>query len=997
MRLMTLGGLGLEGAGDGPRKPLLLSVYLAFEGAQERRHLAELFWRDAKDPMACLRVALARLRATREDLVRRDGSLLWTAVRTDAQDLVEELERGSDAWIDAYRGPFLHGVGSHALGVELDEWILRTREYLAGRARLGLLRFAEGAVARGERDVARRLSERAVSLAPLEELEPDQLPRLHAVLVSASSPWADRVAGLAAEYGLEPLQPEARSVRHGRPFGVDGAGPGVASAAGAAFVGRADELRELHALLLNPRCRLLTLHGGGGTGKTRLAQEAARRVADQDRYADGVHLVDLTDLVDPASVPDRIAQALGLVVQARGDEADQVAALLGERHALIVLDNFEHVLAATDAVATLLRRCPNVDVLVTSRARLGLAGEWTLAVGGLGLPDDGAATMRQTRSSDAVRLFELRAQRHDRTFALGEGDMDAVRRICRRLDGSPLGLELAAARVRAVPLRDLADDLERGVDLLEDGGSDLPVRHRGLRAAFEHSWDLLDERDRAALRRLSTFRGGFRREAASAVAGVTLPSLARLVDASMLRLDDDGRYQRHPFLYEFSEGKLDEHPEEKTRVRERHGHHVLGWLRSTFPEMAGGPRARLALDLVHQEEANIAAAWRWGLETGAWQELYEALPSLATYAEFRARFHYVHALADEIIARVTPSDPVRARLCGMAHGARGFSVFRAGDPQRVVDDGARAHELLPPYDPRDEGLVCAHWWASHCGSVGEKVRGEAELSSDHARRALRVAEEALAVDETASARRVHAVMAGVNHHMLALADLQTGDLERAGAHDEASRRSFRAADSHAEMYADHTRGQLLLDRGDPRGAERVLRHGIEVGRWVGNPIETANVLAVLARAALAVGDLEGAKTHADEALGIARDVGDVWLATPTLALQATIAARRGRHEKAGVFRSRAWALAEAYGLHGVAAEAVVGRAHAAAAQGDEEEAARLLRFVSDFEFAPAAARAEARRAFDSLGVPVSSSEARLDEVRRAMAADPASSLGPQRG
>lgn len=977
MHLRTLGGLGLAAGPDARRKPLLVLTYLAVEGTQSRRHVAELFWRDAKDPAASLRVALSQLRAIDDGLVRSEQGRIGTAVRTDAHDLVDGLERGDTQRLDLYEGPFLHGVDGRGVGPQLEEWIVATREYVAARIRHSTLMLAEQRLRDGDRSGARELVERMVNLAPLEELDPERIPRVHALLKRTGSPLAPRVAALARDYGMALARP------------ADGADDGDrarerGTVVPAGFVGRAAELAQVEDRLADPDGRLVTILGGAGAGKTRLAQEVASRLHGAPRYADGVHLVDLADVADPAAVPDRIARTLGMVLQAR-DETEQLTEMLADRRALLVLDNFEHLMPARDVVVEILRRCPGVDLLVTSRESLRLAQEWSLVLRGLRYPDAAAPQESDPTAYDAVRLFLLRTRRGRGADLASGDDMASVVRICRAVAGVPLGLELAATWTRALALTDLADELDGSLELLELGADDLPARHRGLRAAFDHSWALLGERERRALRRLAVFRGGFSRQAASAVAEVSVPVLARLVDASLLSLDDHGRYRRHPFLLAFTEEKLSEDPDEEADVRARHGRYVLDLVARLLPEVVGGPDTRAAFDTLEREEADIVAAWEWALEAGEWDRLLHPMPTFAAYDEYRGRFHFGHDLAARIVARVEPDDPSSARLLCLAYAMRGYSLFRAGDPASVLADAREAQARLPPFDVHDRGSVITHWLAWHCSSVGAVVMGDVERNATYARRALAVAEAALASDLAEPDRRVYTFLAGVNRQLLVYAALQAGDLEAAERDIEASRVLFDSIDSHATTYAMHTHGQLLLAKGAYGEAAEVLREGLARVREVRKPTEAANILAVLAQAEYGRGRLAEAEAVCDEAIRIASDVGEVWLTTSSLALKGRLALAREARTEAATWFARSFAVAERHGLLGFGMAAVEGRAEHLAERGRVDEAARLLRFVAAFEHTPDWIRAVARERLDALGVEEASDDAiTLDELRAAM-------------
>ena len=275
------------------------------------------------------------------------------------------------------------------------------------------------------------------------------------------------------------------------------------------FLGRGAELADIAALLVRDDVRIVTLTGPGGTGKTRLALQAAASAADA--FPGGVWWVPLAPLRDPALVIESAAQALG----ASGDLAEHI----GERTLLLLLDNFEHLTAAAGDLSPLLHKCPNVVLLVTSRESLHLAGEHEYAVDPL-------------EPSQSVELFLTRALAVKRDFAAG----DEVAEICARLDHLPLAIELAAARVKILSLRALLERLEQRLPVLAGGARDLPERQRTLRATIEWSHELLTDDERRMFARLAVFRGGCTLESAEAVAGADLDTLQSLVDKSLVRL-----------------------------------------------------------------------------------------------------------------------------------------------------------------------------------------------------------------------------------------------------------------------------------------------------------------------------------------------------------------------------------------------------------------------------------------------------------------------------
>src|SRR5947209_7039307 len=339
------------------------------------------------------------------------------------------------------------------------------------------------------------------------------------------------------------------------------------------FVGRASELDEIDRLLGDHNCRLLTLVGPGGAGKTRLALEAAARRIE--RYAHGVHFVPLVSVASPEFLAPAVAESIQFAVDGAhsGFSAQQqLLDYLSERSTLLVLDNFEHLVDGTNLIGDIIERAPRVELLATSRERLNMQSEWVLDVHGLGLADNGNG------DSGALRLFVERARRVEPAFSLDDQRAE-VHRICTLVEGLPLGIELAASWVSMLSCAQIAAEIEQNIDFLATSMRDVPERHRSLRAAFDQSWTLLSGRQQDALARLSVLRGDFDRAAASAVAGADLRLLSDLVSKSLVRRSDFGRYELHELVRQYSVEKLAaESSDALAGTRERHSRHYLGAL-----------------------------------------------------------------------------------------------------------------------------------------------------------------------------------------------------------------------------------------------------------------------------------------------------------------------------------------------------------------------------------------------------------------------------------
>src|SRR5919206_1911528 len=371
------------------------------------------------------------------------------------------------------------------------------------------------------------------------------------------------------------------------------------------FVGRALELEAIERLLEDPDCRLLTLVGPGGAGKTRLALEAAARRVD--RYPHGVHFVPLASVVSPEFLAPALAESIQFAVDGAhsGFSAqDQLLDYLSERSTLLVLDNFEHLVEGSGFLSKVIERAANVELLITSRERLNLQSEWAFDVEGLGLAKD------EKGSASAVRLFVERATQVEPNFALDDAGYSQAARICRLVDGMPLGIQLAASWVSVLSGAEIADEIEANIDFLATSMRDVPERHRSLRAAIDQSWRLLTAEQRSAFSRLSVFRGSFDRSAAVAVTGANLRLLHELVGKSLLRRPDFGRFELHELLRQYAAEQLRLYPAEEADARERHAHHYAAMLLERQTALMG-PEVAVARDELRGELDNLRAAADW--------------------------------------------------------------------------------------------------------------------------------------------------------------------------------------------------------------------------------------------------------------------------------------------------------------------------------------------------------------------------------------------------
>ena len=567
MRLRTLGELRLEGQVKRRPKPLLLLAYLALEGKQARGHLAELFWPGSSDARNRLSVTLKRLRAETPGAFEADGDHVWTELRTDAQELMEALSRADTEGVrELYAGPFMDALDV-PMGLEVEEWVFGTREHLADRVRQHCLERATSLAARGDFDRAAAAAEDAVQVRGATIPTADQLTLLADLLQAGAEDRSAGVRRLAAQEGIEiacAASAEAARTRLRAPDGATAADNNLPMAR-SSFVGRERELAGIAELLDRAGARIVTIHGHGGSGKSRLAVEVGRERL-RAVGVDGVYLVRLTGVTSGEAILAAIAGTVGAPPQASRPLIERVAAALAGRQVVLILDDFEHLVEDASVLDDLMGASPELRMIVTSRRRLELEQEFVWQLGGLTV----SGASGDESASDAVRLFTERARRTRADLVLGAQELPDVLEVCRQVEGSPLAIELAAVWVRSMSVSDIRTAITDSLDALGSPARNVASGHRTMRAVFDRSWGLLGRDQREALERLAVFRGGFSHEAATAVAEVTREALESLVRAAMLEPLGEDRYRQHALLQTYCRERLEASAEWLAESQARH-------------------------------------------------------------------------------------------------------------------------------------------------------------------------------------------------------------------------------------------------------------------------------------------------------------------------------------------------------------------------------------------------------------------------------------------
>jgi predicted ATPase/DNA-binding SARP family transcriptional activator/DNA-binding CsgD family transcriptional regulator len=665
------------------------------------------------------------------------------------------------------------------------------------------------------------------------------------------------------------------------------------------FVGREREMVEARRLL--SMTRLLTLAGAGGSGKTRLALEIARDLAGL--YPDGVWFVELSPLSEPGLVAQEVAGALEVQERPGQPLTGTLVDGLRDREMLLVLDNCEHLIDAASRLADeLLYSCPRLRVLATSRETLGIQGEVVWQVRPLSLPEtDGGASIESLMRYEAVRLFVDRARLRLPDFGLTEANAGAVSRVCRKLDGIPLAIELATARMGALVVDQVAQRLEGSLDVLSAGSRTAEPRQQTLRATIDWSHELLSEPERALFRRLSIFAGGWTLEAAEAVCsgegideGDVLDLLGGLVDKSLVVVGAPtgiaARYRMLEPIRQYAREKLEE-SRETDEVRGRHAAFFLALSEEAEPELSGSQQ-RTWVERLEGEHDNLREALSWVLEREEADPAQRFGGALWRFWFSQGYLSEGRRWMEQILTRGEPS-PTPARVKALE--GLGWLAQSQGDPGLVR---ATFEEMLGlSRRLGDKGNV-----ATALNSLG----GQAMLRGDHGLARV-LLEENLSVLQELEDERNAATPLKRFHVLYLLAFL------------------------------------ALNEEDDPARATALWEESLALARQVGDSYRIGTTLSNMGYSALLQGDNELAKALCEETLTFAHELGSagVELVPETLVNLGLAALGLGDHERAGAYFEEAMTLSQSMGKKPTIINILEGMASLAGTRGEATRAARL--------------------------------------------------------
>lgn len=849
-----------------------LLAYLACAGEWvEREKLAFLFWPDVEEARARrdLRHLIYRTKALHlaANLEIQPGSLCWR-IETDVQSFRQAI--GQEDWAAAvalYGGELLHGL---YLGdsPEFMSWLELERETLSALWRKAVIERAL------ELESAARYLEAADLLKALvahDELDENAL-RLYLRNTSLGGRREEALViyerftrKLKEELSLAPLpatQELAYALRSGLPVTRNATGsaerapPSTRASPdlrnfppeNTTFIGRDLELTEIVNTLTQTSCRLLTLVGPGGSGKTRLAQKAATEVARD--YADGVTFVPLAPVGAATLLASAIAGALSISFYGQEEPEAQLLGYLHDKEMLLVLDNLEHLLEGVPLISSLLEACPRLKLLATSRERLKLTLEWLFHVGGMSLPE--AEDVAWLEGFDAVQLFLRRARRMRADLVLDEENRASIVRICRLVGGAPLGIELAAGWLELLSPQEVAEEVAKSFDFLASPLHDIPERHRSLRHVFEHSWRLLVSEEQTAFKRLSVFRGGFAREAAEAVTGVSMRVLLSLLEKSLIKRAGDGRFDLHELVKQYAAEKLDETPEEGHETRDRHTAFYAAFLQERDRWLRGGARQQAALQEIETEIDNVRSAWDWAVQRGNTEALEQAASCFRFYCQTRG--HYQEGEA--AFRRAADSLAQESLTYGKLLLFQALFTFWLGQYHVAQEIGERslamlARQAAPPGVMANANLLLGLTYRS----LGELERAKHQLSQ-----ALALARQG--GDPFFEARALH---------FLGVIAESKGALDEAEQYYRQGIAVYRQAEERYGLTKGLFNLGLLLEKLEqPEAARQHYLEGLDAARAVGSRLRIAEALILLGGLSFRQEQYQQAEAYYTECLAITK-------------------------------------------------------------------------------------------------------------------------------
>ena len=992
IRLLGTVNIELEGqpiAGLPSRKAEALLVYLAcHERSFSREFLADLLWYDRpqKQALANLRSILSSLRRvlgpfltiTRQTVAFNHTSDTWLDVKafTAACDAckthyhlnLEECDlcmRRLETAVGLYHGRFLQGliIGD---STAFEEWSLIVHEQTHRRVLTALYQLGSYYARQGKYAQAQQYALRQVELEPYRE-------EAHRQLMLTLVRSGQRSAALARyetcrrilneELGVEPAA-ETRSlylrIRSAGQIDPHNLPPQLAP-----LIGREKELQQIAVHLADPDCRLLTLTGPGGVGKTWLALQAARE--HTGIYLHGVHFIPLAPIAAPDRLGTTIADAVHCPLDGAGDLQTQLLDFLREKDMLLVLDNFEHLLAGSHWISQIMQAAPHVKLLITSRERLNIGGEYLLKIHGLSYPAKSSAMKAQAEEYSAIQLFMHAARRVRPNYAPSQDEMGHVIRICRRLEGLPLGIELAAAWIRLVRGEEILREIERDLGFLATSLRDVPDRHQSMRLVFRRSWHLLTYGEQTALGQLSVFRGPFDPEGARQVAGADLHMLLSLADKSLLRRTSDGRFDVHELLKQYLAEKLALHVEPESVAHDAHCQYFGRFLQKREEMLQGGRQAQTLAEISLAIE-DIRAAWQWAIRQRQFAFLGQAAESMYLFFWARNRFAEGQAFFTQAIDAVTKGDLAdeTSILLARLQSRRAEMMLWLGEYEAVETTLRQCIAVYRHHRVKQELMLALEL-------LGRLFYAQGDYPS-----ARRYLEESLTIARQLGAKRETAQ---------ALSNLATTICSETADYATARRMYDESMAVYQEIGDQYGIAKIIINLGaieheeaNYTGAKALYEQSLQIYHTLDYRYGIGAALFYLGEMAQVTNDYAAAKQLLEESLTLSRDSGHRNAIIESLISLGQINIKTGEYQEARQCLAEALETAVAIHAPQLVLNALKEYARLFFACGQKEQAVAVLLFVLDYSLEAEEAKGQAHKLLQEFAPDVA--EARADGCSR---------------
>lgn len=757
------------------------------------------------------------------------------------------------------------------------------------------------------------------------------------------------------------------------------------------FIGRKKELAEISRLLRDePDCRMLTLVGPGGIGKTRLAIQASTQLLEE--FQNGVFMASLASVVSVEHIIPAIADVLSLPFQGRVALKTQLINYLREKRLLLLLDNFEHLAHGADLLIEILNGAPGVKLLITSRERLKLSPEWVYDVHGMKYPGEGTrpADLRvgfddnYVNTYTAVKLFLERANRVNPGLSLTPKDKEGIVRICQLVYGVPLGIELASSWVRLMTIEEIAREIGSNLDFLIASEQDTPERHHSLRAVFEHSWKLLSDEEKEAYKKLSLFRGGFHRKTAEQIFGVSLPVLADLADQSLIYRNPSGRYKMHELSRQYAEEKLNERVEMSQDSRNRHSAYYANYIEEREQELRTGGQSQAVSEILAEID-NVRAFWRWAIDQNKIADIGKSLEGLHLFyfnldwvQEGREIFHEASTRLRAILDANLGTDLFVSFVYARVLIRQARFTYRLGDHREARELLHRGLSILEQI--ADQGTL---------DTQGEKaaalfylsviMRGDGEYEE-----AERLCRESLEYYE----KRQDPSWIATNRNHLGIIAGSQGEYETARKWLQSALELYRASgDTYGVADTLNDLGNVAIGLGDLTEAKRLNQECLSIRQKTNHLWGIGTSLNNLGYIALLQNEYEEARQFIERSLVIQRDIGDLYQIANSLSNLGQIVFALHDHQAARKHFYEALGYATKVGAHPLLLEIVAGIAmlYAVEEPTDFNKAATLLEFVRQHPACDQMTRDRASLELDNLARKLSAGEMRTaEELGRAL-------------